>query len=89
MLWNIEEDRVISTIEYDQKQVSLTVRELRVKVSESKPNGHTNLMFPAKMFSANHTNQYKGYGNGNRNYDKENGNVKRGPQMYGRGQNLS
>lgn len=67
MHWNIEEERVLTHIDYSEKNVTITAKEFRVKVSESKPNGITNLMFPANMFnSGSYNQQYKGYGTGGR-----------------------
>lgn len=66
MIWNLVSENVVSEQVYED-HVKLTVKELTVRVSESKPDGRYN-----QVFSPNQFNRYANSNNNrNNNYNED------------------
>ena len=63
-MWNVIEEKVIDEKMLEDLNIHLTVKELTVRITESKPDGRYNKIFAPNQFSYSNRN--------NNNYNKNN-----------------
>lgn len=61
LMWNVVDERVIDERAFEDQNIHLTVRELTVRITESKPDGRYNKLFTPNQFT------YSRYNNNNNN----------------------
>lgn len=51
IMWQVLGEKVINELNFFDDQITIEVKELTVKIGESKPDGFTNQSFPPNLFS--------------------------------------
>ena len=73
-MWNVIDEKVIDEKMLEDLNIHLTVRELTVRITESKPDGRYNKIFTPNQFSYSNRNNKNNNGLGFVDYDNERGN---------------